>query len=59
MNHFHGAKVGGFLHACKFFFEFLMGMWRHTRDNATERMKGFRICRAVRIFITNLGIEDL
>ena len=42
---FDDAKVGGFLYACKFFFEFLIGMWRLARDNATEGTRGGWNCR--------------
>ena len=42
---FDDAKVGGFLYACKFFFEFLMGIWRLARDNATEGTRGGWNCR--------------
>ena len=35
MNHFHTAKVGLFLHACKFIPDFLIEIWRLGRGLTT------------------------
>ena len=54
VNLFHTAKVGVFLHACKFFSDFLIEIWRQGRECATSREMSSFLCRFELDFLSRI-----
>ena len=56
MNHFHTAKVGPFLHACKFFCDFWTSIWRQGGERATDVRRRLKSCRIGTQFLQKDGM---